>query len=437
MFRKYSSVIYIVSLFLGFIPFTTAASADCEVVTSAFGFLKGGILEDLLLFDDCCNDVQITCSGSHVTEIEINGYEISEANIGTAIKTLSDLSSLTKLKISNLVSTTGLVIPNDIEGFKSLKTLVLSGNKPSDSKTKGGSIPDGIGNLKTLEELDLSNNNLVGTIPESIKKLTKLEKLNLEKNKLSGTIPYEFQELEHLKSLKLGSNSELQGYVPLISSLSTCNYSNTNLCYLKSTKCKSSDGCTIQEIQLTNKSNGAPDLTTYENEVVTNQNNKKAAAGGGVVSIIIMIILCYCCYKCCCGSCFYDSIKIKNKNTNINTNTVSNSGNNIVNVSIPSAAVSTPAPAPVNNTTIVYGNLTQGNNNTVGVADSSIPPPYTADPNASAVYNTSYYPQYMPPTTYAVPPAPYVPQGPYVTPTVVPPAPVPYAPTNPSAPVKE
>jgi len=67
MFKNYSSLILIVTFFFKIIPFTVAS--DCEIVTNAFGFLKGKILEDILAFSDCCNDVQITCSGSHVTEM--------------------------------------------------------------------------------------------------------------------------------------------------------------------------------------------------------------------------------------------------------------------------------------------------------------------------------------------------------------------------------
>lgn len=197
---------------------------------------------------------------------------------------------------------------------------------------------------------------------------------------------------------------------------------------MKNSGCQSGGGCTIQDIQLTNKSNGAPNITTYEGEVVTNKSNRnKAAAGGGIASLLVMILCCYCCWKCCCTDVEVPTIKIKNtnKNTNIHTNditnTFSNSGNNIVNVCIPSATV--PTPAPVNNTTIVYGNLTQGNNNVVGVADSSIPPVYT-DPNVS------YYPQYMPPTAYPVQPVQYP------SSSAVPPPP--YVPsTEPSAPPKQ
>jgi len=59
-------------------------------------------------------------------------------------------------------------------------------------------------------------------------------------------------------------------------SVYTCSYGKTNLCYLKSAKCTgyNVEGCTIQEIQATNKENGATDLSIYESEVVTNAKNK-------------------------------------------------------------------------------------------------------------------------------------------------------------------
>ncbi|OUM63772.1 hypothetical protein PIROE2DRAFT_9635 [Piromyces sp. E2] len=434
MYKKYSSVIVLISLLLGFIPFTVAAT-DCETLVSAFGYLKGSLLEDIILFEDCCNAVEVTCDSSkHITEIKINKFENPDADLGTAIKNLGSLNHLTKLEISNTVTNTGLNLSEELRGFENLKTLTLTNNKQKDFKDDNVKIPEAIGNLKNLEELDLSGNNLYGAIPKSISKLTNLKSLILSNNKLSGNVPYDIRNLKHLHKLYLNSNNDLKGYVPLISGLSSCNYSSTNLCYLKSSSCKNSSGCTIQEIQATNKENGIA-TSTHESEVVTNRTNKNAAVGGSAFVIILLIVACCICYKCCCveiDSGPLNKIKINNKNSN----TIKNSGNNIVNVSVPSVATT---PAPVNNTTIVYGNYTQGNNNNVGVADSSIPPPYT-DPNASAVYNTTYYPQYYPPAPagYPVPPMGYapppVPPAPYIPSSTAPP----YMPVaEPTAPPKE
>jgi hypothetical protein len=50
-------------------------------------------------------------------------------------------------------------------------------------------MPYKIGNLYSLESLDLSNNQLSGEIPWSLSNLTSLSSLNLSYNNLSGRIP--------------------------------------------------------------------------------------------------------------------------------------------------------------------------------------------------------------------------------------------------------
>ncbi|KAJ1691582.1 hypothetical protein LUZ63_015737 [Rhynchospora breviuscula] len=61
-----------------------------------------------------------------------------------------------------------------------------------------GEIPFEIGNMTSLESLDLQMNNLSGTIPQSMSLLYSLEVLNLSYNNLSGSIPtgHQLQSLD-------------------------------------------------------------------------------------------------------------------------------------------------------------------------------------------------------------------------------------------------
>ncbi|CAN6180255.1 unnamed protein product [Urochloa humidicola] len=80
--------------------------------------------------------------------------------------------------------------------------------------------------------IDLSCNRLTGQIPEQIGSLHGLVNLNLSSNFLSGNIPYKISYLQALESLDL-SNNQLSGEIPRgfsnLTSLSYLNLSYNNL----------------------------------------------------------------------------------------------------------------------------------------------------------------------------------------------------------------
>ncbi|MED6122590.1 hypothetical protein PIB30_041128 [Stylosanthes scabra] len=76
-----------------------------------------------------------------------------------------------------------------------------------------GEVPDDIGELRALENLNFSHNKLVGHIPRSLGNLTNLESLDLSSNMLTGEIPTELTNLNFLEVLNLSRN-QLVGSIP-------------------------------------------------------------------------------------------------------------------------------------------------------------------------------------------------------------------------------
>nr|POF00853.1 receptor-like protein 12 [Quercus suber] len=77
-----------------------------------------------------------------------------------------------------------------------------------------GTIPEEIGELKSLRLLNFSHNALTGNIPPSLGNLTQLESLDLSSNNLTGEIPVQLADsLTFLSFLKLSFN-QLVGPIP-------------------------------------------------------------------------------------------------------------------------------------------------------------------------------------------------------------------------------
>ncbi|PRQ44340.1 putative leucine-rich repeat-containing, plant-type, leucine-rich repeat domain, L [Rosa chinensis] len=83
-----------------------------------------------------------------------------------------------------------------------------------------GSIPEEIGELKSLYFLNLSGNTFTGNIPSSFGKMRKLQSLDLSENHLSGQIPPQLATLTFLSSLDVSYN-QLTGRIPTGTQFST------------------------------------------------------------------------------------------------------------------------------------------------------------------------------------------------------------------------
>ncbi|WJZ81636.1 hypothetical protein VitviT2T_001469 [Vitis vinifera] len=132
---------------------------------------------------DCCKWQGVDCNNGtgHVIKLDLkNPYQSDEA----------------AFPLSRLIGQ----ISDSLLDLKYLNYLDLSKNELS------GLIPDSIGNLDNLRYLDLSDNSISGSIPASIGRLLLLEELDLSHNGMNGTIPESIGQLKELLTLTFDWN---------------------------------------------------------------------------------------------------------------------------------------------------------------------------------------------------------------------------------------
>ncbi|XP_027185098.1 receptor kinase-like protein Xa21 [Coffea eugenioides] len=195
---------------------------------STFGYRLPNLEELYLDINSFSGVLPISISNSsNLRLIEFGGNKFT----GPIPASLGDLRFLEKLKLTNnlLVSDSSspeLSFITSLTNCKNLTYLLLSDNPlnaiipdsvsnlstslerllASNCKIKG-SIPDGIGNMRSLIQLDLSNNELSGSLPATIKDLQKLQYMDLSMNKLISRVPLHLLcALHNLDTMNLGQN---------------------------------------------------------------------------------------------------------------------------------------------------------------------------------------------------------------------------------------
>ncbi|XP_020276193.1 probable LRR receptor-like serine/threonine-protein kinase At4g20940 isoform X2 [Asparagus officinalis] len=165
------------------------------------GYITDSWNEESIDFNGCPSSWNgILCNGGKVAAIVLDNHGIS----GTAdLSVFSNLTLLFKISMKNN-NFTGM-LPDDIDGFQSLKFLDVSNN------LLFGKVPDSFGNLKSLQNLSLSGNNFSGSIPNSIGGLGSIQSLDLSKNSLSGSLPSALKSLKRLVYLDLSFNTFSKG----------------------------------------------------------------------------------------------------------------------------------------------------------------------------------------------------------------------------------
>ena len=132
--------------------------------------------------------------GFSVENQRITGIGLYKCDISTLPESIGNLKSLQTLWLGSNQLTT---LPESISKLKSLQTLKLQVNQFS-------TLPVSISNLKSLQVLWLNNNQLT-TLPESIGNLSSLQILRLESNQLA-TLPESIGNLKSLEKLSLRNN---------------------------------------------------------------------------------------------------------------------------------------------------------------------------------------------------------------------------------------
>ncbi|GLU17313.1 hypothetical protein SLE2022_336860 [Rubroshorea leprosula] len=166
---------------------------------------------------------------SEVRELELRGVNMTSVNPRFFMNLSSSLTTL-DLWESALRGN----FPNSIFRFPNLKNFYLSGSfgegnltidLPSSNWSSplqqlylgdmdcGRRLPESIGDLKSLQSLNLLNCNLEGSIPTSIGNLSELTSLELSSNQFSGPILTSICNLRQLTILALDSNN-LSGQIP-------------------------------------------------------------------------------------------------------------------------------------------------------------------------------------------------------------------------------
>ncbi|KAL5572543.1 hypothetical protein UlMin_022140 [Ulmus minor] len=119
---------------------------------------------------------------------------------------IGNLSNLETLKLDYNTVLQPSTLPSEYTQLKKLKIFYAY------KSNLIGEIPERMGDMAALEELDIQQNSLTGKIPEGLFTLKNLSRLLLSRNKLSGEMPKVVEAL-NLRLIDLSDNN-LSGSVP-------------------------------------------------------------------------------------------------------------------------------------------------------------------------------------------------------------------------------
>jgi Leucine-rich repeat (LRR) protein len=169
-----------------------------------------------------CDWFGVTCETAESGKLQVTELNLPENNLNGIVPSIVyHLDALKKLDVRKnpvSISFVGIesarnleelyldeTIVNSLDGIErstALKTLHLHKNAFGWQP-----IPDGLFQVTTLTELNLSDSMFSGTIPARISNLAKLQRLIVNGNAFSGNLPSEFGELVVLQELDLSDNN--------------------------------------------------------------------------------------------------------------------------------------------------------------------------------------------------------------------------------------
>ena len=146
---------------------TEIPQSECQALETLYNSTNGdnwrtniGWLQD----DTPCDWYGVTCSGGHVTELQLQGNNLD----GPLPPEIGDLPELTKLVLSaNLITGN---FSDTIGNLTKVEWFLISNNKLT------GTLPSAIGNLTNTVWFDISGNQIEDALPSEIGNLTKVQK---------------------------------------------------------------------------------------------------------------------------------------------------------------------------------------------------------------------------------------------------------------------
>lgn len=174
--------------------------------------------------DPCIVWRGVSCDNGSVVGINISGFSrtrIGKQNPQFSVDSLANLTRLASFNASNFF------LPGSIPDWFGQQLLAL---QVLDLRSCSviDRIPSSLGNLTSLTNVYLSDNNLTGQIPSSFGQLLNLSVLDLARNSLAGSIPASFGSLKNLSRLDISSNFLTGSIPPGIGTLSRLQYFNVS-----------------------------------------------------------------------------------------------------------------------------------------------------------------------------------------------------------------